>query len=475
MNRLQMLLEVSSQSDAEDLISHLDIDDDLLLAKSNFMCCDNKRAEQIHDEAKATEDSGKSLLLLLWKRHKFQGSQTITRSTNNNILQNMTSIQSMMPFVTLINSPLYNQQNVKSQYRFKHSTVTITAIIFDAILGFFIGYACLTHQTVIVETLACIYEQHQRLWKLGLIYLQSNPGGVKMNQALTTKIAMGVQWTLHRHHEILLHASACASPILQCVGVGTIVFGARFFLALSFDCTRLAFGHVTLLSHFFATCLHYQLLTLSSLWLLFCGKKRNILRFRSDHLHYDHMQLLLGMLLFSVCLFMFTTVLVHHCFFVGVGLVYELMLCGIWLGYMGIESWFCLDKVLREGQRAPHVTLLPVSWEGVNDKIDNVYVTRYFNGISQFERNAVEACSDSRQISPCVSVSSAQVVLSRLVFPVTSNSSIISNALIKFFASSLVRMTSFLPRMLFASPCRVVSSCIDITYKLHWNVCEQYQ
>jgi hypothetical protein len=80
MNRLQMLLEVSSQSDAEDLI------DDDLLAKSNFMCCDNKRTEQIRDEAKATQDSNNSLLLLLWKRHKFhkvlkQSQEALTTAT----------------------------------------------------------------------------------------------------------------------------------------------------------------------------------------------------------------------------------------------------------------------------------------------------------------------------------------------------------------------------------------------------------
>jgi hypothetical protein len=76
--------------------------------------------------------------------------------------------------------------------------------------------------------------------------------------------------------------------------------------------------------------------------------------------------------------------------------------------------------------------------------IDNVYVARYFNGISQFKSYAVEARSGSRQNSLCVNVSGAQVVESRLAFPVTLNSIIISeNQIVTGVQAYFVQKTGF--------------------------------
>ena len=82
-------------------------------------------------------------------------------------------------------------------------------------------------------------------------------------------------------------------------------------------CSRpqVALLHIRFLSSIFAARQRLELSTLISLWGLFCGKKGNVLRVRYDTLKYDHMQLLLGTILFTICLFMFTTILVYHCFF----------------------------------------------------------------------------------------------------------------------------------------------------------------
>ena len=64
------------------------------------------------------------------------------------------------------------------------------------------------------------------------------------------------------------------------------------------------------------------------------------------------MQLLLGMLLFSVCIFLFTTILVHHWFFAVVGILSEFLSFGMWLVYMGIESVLHVDKVILDRQTA---------------------------------------------------------------------------------------------------------------------------
>ncbi|CAN0378795.1 unnamed protein product, partial [Laminaria digitata] len=54
---------------------------------------------------------------------------------------------------------------------------------------------------------------------------------------------------------------------------------------------------------------------LGSLWQLFRGRKRNVLRLRVDTCMYDACQLLLGTLVFTVLSFLTPTVSVYYTFF----------------------------------------------------------------------------------------------------------------------------------------------------------------
>jgi phosphatidylinositol glycan class Q protein len=58
-----------------------------------------------------------------------------------------------------------------------------------------------------------------------------------------------------------------------------------------------------------------QLHLLALLWKLFCGRKKNVLRHRTDTMEYDSLQLLHGMILFTAVLFLFTSILVCYAFF----------------------------------------------------------------------------------------------------------------------------------------------------------------
>jgi len=60
----------------------------------------------------------------------------------------------------------------------------------------------------------------------------------------------------------------------------------------------------------------WQLNVLSSLWRLFRGKKKNVLRHRIDSADYDLNQLLVGTVLFSVFFFLYPTTTVYYAFFV---------------------------------------------------------------------------------------------------------------------------------------------------------------
>lgn len=57
---------------------------------------------------------------------------------------------------------------------------------------------------------------------------------------------------------------------------------------------------------------HWQLTILYSLFNLFRGKKRNMLRQRIDSCDYDLDRLLLGTILFTLLIFLFPTILVYY-------------------------------------------------------------------------------------------------------------------------------------------------------------------
>jgi hypothetical protein len=81
------------------------------------------------------------------------------------------------------------------------------------------------------------------------------------------------------------------------------------------DVTRALTWHLALLDQGIRYAYRVELYLLATLWKMFRGKKRNVLRQRTDTMAYDSMQLLLGSLLFAVTLFLLTTILVYYVFF----------------------------------------------------------------------------------------------------------------------------------------------------------------
>ena len=90
--------------------------------------------------------------------------------------------------------------------------------------------------------------------------------------------------------------------------------GVTTLLALAQDVISVATLHVRLLSACFTWLHGRQLGLLSSLALLFRGRKRNVLRGRNDSAAFSGSQLLFGTLLFTVLAFLFPTTLVYHAF-----------------------------------------------------------------------------------------------------------------------------------------------------------------
>lgn len=454
--------------------------------------CNNRDPERFDEKAMkgwcaaAATLFNHSLLYLHWSGVKSRQMKCSICSGNRclNKSEGKTMIRTTIPFLGLLKALAFTNSSNNSIAMTKSmsddatqtsiaNSFTVTTVIattIDFVMGLLLGLTCIIYCKQIANCITICWGLHQNGWKQGLIWLQSNPFGVKMNRALTEQTILALQWILHSHERILIssyHFLAphhdCANAIIRSVGILTTIFGSRFFFSSLFDALRLAFLHIAILSKFFAKCLQLELSTLSSLWLLFRGKKQNVLRLRSDHLHYDHMQLLLGMLLFSMCIFLFTTVVMHHWFFAAIAVIYELMLCGLWLVYMGVDSLFHIDKLLlREGQHRNYdVKLLPVSGDGdiVVSGINDACIGRWFSGTTdQFNVTAEEA-----KITSCVTIKSTTAVVSILSLSVTSGSDIVIGSFVLFLSSKLTRMVVSLSKILVASTCQIVPCCMDTT------------
>lgn len=437
----------------------LEYDEPTIKYESSDVC--RCRREKALLNGKTTKEYSPSLLLLYLSRAQ---SKQVVCSACEGIQQikPASSAYSSLLQAACSRMSIVNLAQALSDATSKKSTSTTAAIAIDVILGLIIGTACLTCHDFIFRSISIMWKQYSNGWERGLTWLESNPGGIKMNQALTEQIVLVVEWILNYHQQFVLRLVPLYSAIIKCAGILSITFGSRFFFAILFDLSRIGFVHITLLSSAFAAVQQFELSTLSSLWLLFRGKKRNVLRLRSDHLQYDHMQLLLGMLLFSMCIFLFTTVLVHHCFFAGVVTMHELMLCGLWLGYISVDGLFRFDELLMDGQEDGVVNMLPVSIEDRDSAVlDNVYITRYVEKTSQFNVNQNERFD--KDLSSGVSLKTTQEVMTKLVFSVNSNKRTIIGAFVTFVTSTLFKMIVYLPRFLLGSPCLVISSCVDST------------
>jgi phosphatidylinositol glycan class Q protein len=140
------------------------------------------------------------------------------------------------------------------------------------------------------------------------------PAGLKLNDHLDFCLGnlcmLGIEC-----YQVLYRA---AHPLLPLILVSTAVsgaFGVTVMLCVMSDLLSLATLHIRLFYSLAARWHGLQTKALTSLWRLFRGKKRNVLRRRIDACHYSMDQLLLGTLLFTVLVFLFPTTFVYYLLF----------------------------------------------------------------------------------------------------------------------------------------------------------------
>lgn len=197
-------------------------------------------------------------------------------------------------------------------------------------------------------------------------WLETFPAGFKLNVKLTNNLGYEIRNILNLHYRLLnattWNVGFCRHLLIPCMVVMNILFGFSGFLAIFMDLMRYELAHIFLLASCFRNLYRAELYLLSALWRLFRGKKRNVLRKRTDSMQYDAMQLFVGTIVFCICIFLWTTIWVYYTFFIVWNVaMHFLFVIGLWVLYTTTRSipwaslwfrvkqtnWFPTDVNLR--------------------------------------------------------------------------------------------------------------------------------
>ncbi|XP_068192165.1 phosphatidylinositol N-acetylglucosaminyltransferase subunit Q [Antennarius striatus] len=147
-----------------------------------------------------------------------------------------------------------------------------------------------------------------------LQWLMGAPAGLKMNRALDQVLGRFFLYHIHLWISYVHLLSPFIERILWYGGLSACL-GLTFALSLLSDMIALLTFHIYCFYVYGARLYCLKVYGLSSLWRLFRGKKWNVLRQRVDSCSYDLDQLFIGMLLFTILLFLLPTTALYYLVF----------------------------------------------------------------------------------------------------------------------------------------------------------------
>ncbi|KAK9460217.1 N-acetylglucosaminyl transferase component-domain-containing protein [Lipomyces oligophaga] len=182
----------------------------------------------------------------------------------------------------------------------------------DIIIGAAVGAYMIENREYIVSFIEyCINETLTKGLRRTIEWLMDWPGGLKLNNELVAFFGELFLWVIEFWGGLLRMLQPLLPGFVYLAGLSGFV-GATFSIALIADI--ISFMTIQIYSCYVASARIYnwQLTVLGSLFHLFRGKRRNVLRNRIDSVDYDLDQLLLGTLLFTLLVFLIPTVLVFY-------------------------------------------------------------------------------------------------------------------------------------------------------------------
>ncbi|KAF2770915.1 putative N-acetylglucosaminyltransferase subunit [Teratosphaeria nubilosa] len=225
----------------------------------------------------------------------------------------------------------------------------------DVIIGIAIGSYILEN----ADTVAALVDDTVDRYSIAglqrmITWLMDWPAGLKLNNELAKFLGDLFLWVIDYWDGSMIQLRPLLPHIVRLIGVSSFA-GASMPISLFSDLVSLLTIHIYSFYIASARIYNWQLTIIHSLFHLFRGKKRNILRNRIDSCDYDLDQLLLGTILFTVLFFLLPTVAVFYATFAGarMGIIALKAALDTWLACLNHFPLFAIMLRLKDSRRIP--------------------------------------------------------------------------------------------------------------------------
>lgn len=233
----------------------------------------------------------------------------------------------------------------------------------DVIIGIAVGsYIIESHQST-AAFLGDLLNQYTISGLERMItWLMGWPAGLKLNGELAEFLGALSLWVIECWNQTITTLITPYLPtIVYVIGFSSFA-GASMPIAIFSDLLSLLTLHIHSFYIASARIFNWQLTIIYSLFQLFRGKKRNVLRHRIDSCDYDLDQLLLGTILFTLLFFLLPTVVVFYLTFAfaRMSIIVLKALLDTWLACLNHFPLFALMLRVKDSKRLPggvHFTL----------------------------------------------------------------------------------------------------------------------
>ncbi|EJS43579.1 gpi1p [Saccharomyces arboricola H-6] len=193
---------------------------------------------------------------------------------------------------------------------------TVWLIINDISFGLILGAVLTENREFLVSTSHRILKFFlYDLLKTITVLLANNPLGIKLNEELANFLSELFLWVIEFSYatfiKFLIDPETLSNFLSMTIYMMFLV-GCSFGVSLAIDFFAVLSFPIYVFYRISSKLYNCQLNIMGSLFNLFCGKKRNVLRNRVDHNYFQLDQLLLGTLFFIILMFLTPTVMAFY-------------------------------------------------------------------------------------------------------------------------------------------------------------------
>ncbi|KAL1587262.1 hypothetical protein WHR41_04335 [Cladosporium halotolerans] len=187
-----------------------------------------------------------------------------------------------------------------------------------------------------------------------ITWLMGWPAGLKLNTELAKFLGDLFLWVIDYWASVMSQLQPALPHIIRFIGLSSFA-GASLPISMFSDLVSLLTMHIYSFYIASARIYNWQLTIIISLFHLFRGKKRNVLRNRIDSCDYDLDQLLLGTILFTLLFFLLPTVAVFYTTFAGarMAIIFLKAALDTWLACLNHFPLFALMLRIKDSRRLP--------------------------------------------------------------------------------------------------------------------------